>query len=137
MTRRFISTGSIYESLAGYSRAVVEGNWVFVSGTVGADFATGRFADGVVAQTEQAIETIEWALGEAGATVTDIVRVRVIVPNPADVTAVSGVVARRLGPARAANTTICSPLAVPEALVEIEVTALRKRRRAPAKTAGA
>jgi enamine deaminase RidA (YjgF/YER057c/UK114 family) len=128
MARKFISTGSIYEKLAGYSRAVVEGNWVFVSGTVGADFRTGTFAEGAVAQTEQAIDTIEWALGEAGAAIADIVRVRVIIPDPANVTPVSQVVARRLGPARAANTTICSPLAVPEALVEIEVTALKSRR---------
>ncbi|MEJ1160127.1 Rid family hydrolase [Prosthecomicrobium sp. N25] len=129
MTRRFISTGSVYESLAGYSRAVVDGNWVFVSGTVGADFATGRFAEGAAAQAEKSIDTIEWALGEAGARVEDVVRVRVIVPNTADVAAVSQVVARRLGPARAANTTFCAPLAVPEALVEIEVTALKPRPR--------
>lgn len=128
MPRRFISTGSKYEAMAGYSRAVVDGRWVFVSGTVGADFKTGRFADGVVAQSEQAIDTIEWALDQAGAGITDIVRVRVIIPNPGDVTAVSTVVARRLGAAKAANTTICSPLAVPEALVEIEVTALKPAR---------
>ncbi len=133
MTRRFITTGSIYEQLAGYSRAVVEGNWVFVSGTVGADFKTGTFAEGPVAQTEQAIDTIEWALKEAGAVVTDIVRVRVIIPDPAHVTAVSQVIARRLGPAKAANTTFCAPLAVPEALVEVEVTALKKRVRRKAK----
>ena len=127
MTRRFITTGSVYETMAGYSRAVVDGRWVFVSGTVGADFRTGRFADGVVAQTEQALDTIEWALKEAGAVVTDIVRVRVIIPNPAHVTDVSQVIARRLGAAKAANTTFCAPLAVPEALVEVEVTALKKR----------
>ncbi len=125
MPRRFISTGSAYEAMAGYSRAVVSGDWVFVSGTVGADFSTGQFADGPAAQTERAIDTIAWALGEAGAAIVDIVRIRVIVPNPADVPTVSGIVARRLGPSRAANTTICSPLAVPEALVEIEVTAMR------------
>jgi enamine deaminase RidA (YjgF/YER057c/UK114 family) len=129
MARQFISTGSIYEKLAGYSRAVVEGNWVFVSGTVGADFATGAFAEGPQAQAEQAIDTIEAALKQAGAVIADIVRVRVIIPDPAHVEIVSHVVARRLGPARAANTTICSPLAVPEADVEIEVTAIKQRRR--------
>jgi enamine deaminase RidA (YjgF/YER057c/UK114 family) len=129
MARQFISTGSIYEKLAGYSRAVVEGNWVFVSGTVGADFATGKFAEGPQAQTEKAIDTIEAALTQAGAIITDIVRVRVIVPNPAHVEPVSHIIARRLGPARAANTTICSPLAVPEAHVEIEVTAIKQKRR--------
>lgn len=63
--------------------------------------------------------------GEAGAALTDVVRVRVYVPDIADLEAVVGVVARRLGPARAANTTVCAPLAVPEAKVEIEVTAVR------------
>src|ERR1700730_15116005 len=89
MARQFISTGSTYEKLAGYSRAVVEGNWVFVSGTVGADFATGAFAEGPQAQTERAIDTIESALTEAGAVTADIVRVRVIVPDPANVETVS------------------------------------------------
>jgi len=129
MARQFISTGSTYEKLAVYSRAVVEGKWVFVSGTVGADFATGAFAQGPEAQAEKAIDTIAWALTQAGADIADIVRVRVIVPDPAHVETVSHVVARRFGSARAANTTICSPLAVPEALVEIEVTAIRRKRR--------
>ena len=129
MARRFVSTGSVYEKLAGYSRAVVDGRFVFVSGTVGADFATGVFPAGAEAQTERAIDTIEWALTEAGARIEDVVRVRVYVPDRSHVTTVSHVVARRLGPARATNTTICAPLAVPEALVEIEVTALKPARR--------
>lgn len=123
MTRRFISTGSPWEALAGYSRAVVDGRDIFVSGTVGADMKTGVFAPDAAAQTETAIDTIAWALAEAGASLTDIVRVRVFVPDRADVTAVSQVIARRIGPARAANTTICVPLPVEAAKVEIEVTA--------------
>jgi enamine deaminase RidA (YjgF/YER057c/UK114 family) len=125
MARRFITTGSVYETLAGYSRAVVDGRFVFVSGTVGADPETGAFPAGAQAQAERAIDTIEWALREAGSRIEDVVRIRVYVADRADVTAVSLVVARRLGPARATNTTICSPLAVAEALVEIEVTALK------------
>jgi enamine deaminase RidA (YjgF/YER057c/UK114 family) len=131
MARRFISTGSVYEKLAGYSRAVVDGRFVFVSGTVGADLATGVFADGPQAQAERAIDTIEWALREAGARVEDVVQVRVYVADRAHVTEVSHVVARRLGPARATNTTICAPLAVAEALVEIEVTALKPTAKNP------
>jgi enamine deaminase RidA (YjgF/YER057c/UK114 family) len=127
MTRQFISTGSEWERLAGYSRAVVDGNEVFVSGTVGFDRLTGTFPDGAAAQAETAIDTIVWALNEAGAQVLDIVRVRVFIPDRADVPAVSQVVARRLGPARAANTTICSALPVAEAKVEIEVTARKLR----------
>ncbi len=123
MSRRFITTGSTWEALAGYSRAVVDGRDVFVSGTVGFDRQTGKFADTAAAQAETSIDTIEWALGEAGATLMDIVRVRVFIPDRADVPAVSEVIARRLGPARAANTTICAALPVEEAKVEIEVTA--------------
>ncbi len=122
-TRRFITTGSKWEALAGYSRAVVDGREIFVSGTVGFDRATGTLPEGAEEQTEKAIDTIEWALGEAGASLLDIVRVRVFVPDRADVEAVSRVVARRIGPARAANTTICAPLPVAEAKVEIEVEA--------------
>lgn len=128
MTRRFISSGSPWEALAGYSRAVADGDWVFVSGTVGADPATGQLADGTTAQAEKALDIIEQALKEANATLTDVVRVRVYIPDPADVPTVSAVLKRRLGPARATNTTVCTPLAVPGCKVEIEVTVLRRGR---------
>lgn len=121
--RRFITTGSPWETLAGYSRAVVDGGWIFVSGTVGADLATGRLARGAKAQAEKSIDNIEAALQHAGGTLTDVVRVRVYVPRRRDVVAVSEVIKRRIGPARAANTTVCAPLAVAGAWVEIEVTA--------------
>lgn len=121
--RRFITTGSPWETLAGYSRAVVDGGWIFVSGTVGADLATGRLARGAKAQAEKSIDNIEAALQDAGGTLTDVVRVRVYVPRRRDVVAVSEVIKRRIGPARAANTTVCAPLAVAGAWVEIEVTA--------------
>ncbi len=85
-----------------------------------------RFPRHGAEQAEKAIDTIAWALGEAGGTLLDIVRVRVFVPDRADVEAVSQVVARRIGPARAANTTICAPLPVDEAKVEIEVEARLK-----------
>jgi enamine deaminase RidA (YjgF/YER057c/UK114 family) len=125
MSRRHVSTGSPWEELAGYSRAVVDGRWVFVSGTVGADPATGQLADGARAQAERSLDVIEAALTQAGATMVDVVRVRVYVPDHDDVVAVSDVVKHRLGAARAANTTICAPLAVADAKVEIEVTALK------------
>lgn len=123
--RRFFSSGSPWEALAGYSRAVADGRWVFVSGTVGAEPRTGRLAEGARAQAEQAIEVIEKALAQAGASLSDVVRVRAYVPDPVDVVAVSEVVKQRLGPARATNTTVCAPLAVAGAKVEIEVTALK------------
>ncbi|MDR6856501.1 RidA family protein [Variovorax guangxiensis] len=125
MARRFIQSGSRWEELAGYSRAVVDGEWIFVSGTLGQDFATGEFPDGVQAQCERALDTIEAALAQAGAGLADVVRVRVYVPDRRDVMAVSEVLRRRLGDNRPANTTLCCPLAVEEARVELEVSARR------------
>lgn len=121
--KRFISSGFPYEALAGYSRAVVRGQEVFVSGTVGYDPAIGGLVAGAAAQAERAIDTIERALNEANGTLLDVVRVRVFIPDRADVDAICEVVRRRLGPSRAANTTICSALAVDGAKVEIEVDA--------------
>jgi len=123
--RRFISSGSPYEELAGYSRAVVEGEWIFVSGTLGQNFATMSMPESAAAQTEQALDTIEAALAEVPAGLMDVLRVRVYVPDRGDVLAVSGVIKRRLGAARATNTTVCCALAVEGAKVEIEVTAKR------------
>lgn len=123
--RKLIFSGSPFEELAGYARAVVVGEHIYVSGTVGMDFATGQLATGPSAQTETALDTIERALAQANAVLADIVRVRVFVPDQADVEAVSIVIKKRLGSARPANTTVCSPLAVPGAHVEIEVEAVR------------
>lgn len=125
MARRFIQSGSRWEELAGYSRAVVDGEWIFVSGTLGQDFTTGEFPDGAQAQCERALDTIEAALAQAGAGLADVVRVRVYVPDRRDVVAVSEVLRRRLGDNRPANTTLCCPLAVEEARVELEVSARR------------
>lgn len=123
--RRFISSGSPWEELAGYSRAVVDGDWVFVSGTVGVNLATMAMPESAEAQAEQALDTIEAALAQVPARLADVVRVRVYVPERGDVVAVSGVIKRRLGAARPTNTTVCCPLAVEGAKVEIEVTARR------------
>ena len=123
--RRFISSGSPYEDLAGYSRAVVEGEWIFVSGTLGQNFATMSMPESAAAQAEQALDTIEAALAQVPAGLMDVLRVRVYVPDRGDVVAVSGVIKRRLGAARATNTTVCCALAVEGAKVEIEVTAKR------------
>jgi enamine deaminase RidA (YjgF/YER057c/UK114 family) len=127
--RRFISSGSPWEELAGYSRAVVDGDWVFVSGTVGVNLATMEMPASAAAQAEQALDTIETALRQVPASLADVVRVRVYVPDRGDVMAVSGVIKRRLSIARPTNTTVCCPLAVDGAKVEIEVTA--RRRTAP------
>ena len=133
MSRRtFISSGSPWEALAGYSRAVVDGRWVFVSGTVGFDARTNTWPPTAEGQASMALDIIERALREAGAKVLDVVRVRVYIADRVDVPAVSAVMKERLGAARAANTTVCSPLAVENARVEIEVTALKPPVRQPA-----
>lgn len=125
MRRQHVMSGSPYEELAGYARAVVVGDHIYVSGTVGQDFATGAMPESAEGQAEQALDTIAWALGEAQSDLGDVVRVRVYVPDPADVGAVSAVLKRRLGHTRPANTTVCAPLAVPGCKVEIEVEAIR------------
>lgn len=123
--RTHVFSGSIYEELAGYARAVIVGDQIFVSGTVGVDFVTGELAKGAKAQTETAVNTIEKALLEAESGLHDITRLRVFVPNAEDVETVAGVLKERIGFTRPANTTVCSPLAVPGALVEIESEAIR------------
>jgi enamine deaminase RidA (YjgF/YER057c/UK114 family) len=126
--REHVLTGSPFEELAGYARAVVVGECIYVSGTVGVDYATGTMHDTAEGQAEQALDIIATALGKAGADLMDVVRVRVFVPDPDDVGAVSAVLKRRLGDARPANTTVCTPLAVPGCKVEIEVDAIRGPR---------
>ena len=123
--RTHVFSGSIYEELAGYARAVVVDDWIFVSGTVGVDFETGQMAEGSETQTSTALDTIEKALLEAESGLHAIVRVRVYVPDPEDVMVISGVLKARVGFTYPTNTTICSPLAVPGAKVEIEVEAIR------------
>ncbi len=81
--RRRISTGSTFEEQAGYARAVVDGEWVFVSGTTGFDYAANTIAEDVTEQTEQTFRNIEWALGQAGTSLADVVRVRVFLADAA------------------------------------------------------
>ena len=84
MARKLISSGSRFEAEIGYSRAVVDGDWIFVSGTTGFDYATMTISDDVVAQCEQAMRNIDAALNEAGASMADIVRVRYILARRED-----------------------------------------------------
>ena len=123
--RRLISSGSSFEAEIGYSRAVVDGHWVFVSGTTGFDYATMTISDDVVAQAEQALATIEHTLEEAGSSVADIVRVRYILPNVADFEPCWPALRRRFGEVRPAATMIAAGLADDRIKFEIEVTAKR------------
>ena len=125
-TRRLISSGSSLEAQAGYSRAVVDGADVFVSGTTGFDYATMTIAEDVTAQTEQVFRNIEAALAEAGSSLADVVRVRIHLVDAADFAKVAAVVGRKFRDIRPANTTVVSGLLDPRMKIEIEVTA-RKR----------
>ncbi|MCA8964491.1 MAG: RidA family protein [Planctomycetes bacterium] len=125
MTRRLISTGSTFEAAIGYSRAVVDGDWIFCSGTTGYDYATMQLADGVVAQCEQCLRNLEKVLGEAGASLRDVVRVTYILPDASDFKACWPTLKAAFGEIRPAATMFEAGLADPAMRIEIEVTARR------------
>jgi enamine deaminase RidA (YjgF/YER057c/UK114 family) len=123
MTRRRISSGSTFEAQIGYSRAIVDGDWIFVSGTTGFDYAKMTIADGVIEQAEQCLKNIESALRQADASLSDVVRVTYIVPNAADFEPCWPTLRKYLGETRPAATMISAGLADPRMKIEIEVTA--------------
>ena len=123
MSRRRISSGSTFESQIGYSRAVIEDGWIFVSGTTGFDYSTMTIKGDVVAQAEQTLRNIEHALREAGASLDDVVRVHYILPNAADFEPCWPVLRRAFARALPAATMISAGLADPRMKIEIEVTA--------------
>jgi enamine deaminase RidA (YjgF/YER057c/UK114 family) len=127
MTRRLISSGSTFERDIGYSRAVVDDEWVFVSGTTGFDYATMSIAEGIVEQAEQCLRNIEAALLEAGATMADVVRVTYILPDAASFASCWPVLRRWFGDVRPAATMISAALADPRMRIEIEVTARTRK----------
>ena len=126
MTRQLISSGSTFEAEIGYSRAVVDGEWVFVSGTTGFDYSTMSIGTGLPEQTEQCLKNIEAALRQAGSSLADTVRVTYILPNAAEFSECWPVLRKYFGEIRPAATMISAGLADPRMRIEIEVTA-RKR----------
>jgi len=126
MTRRLISSGSTFEQEIGYSRAVVDGNFVFVSGTTGFDYQAMTISDDLVEQTEQCLRNISAALEQAGSSLRDVVRVKYILPNAKDFPRCFPTLRRYLGDVRPAATMISAGLADPRIQIEIEVTALRQ-----------
>ena len=126
MTRQLISSGSTFEQEIGYSRAVVDGDWVFLSGTTGFDYTTMSISDSLIAQTEQCLENIVSALREAGSSLEDVVRVTYVLPNGADFEQCWPVLRKYFGEVRPAAMMISAGLADPRVKIEIEVTA-RKR----------
>lgn len=125
MARRLISTGSQFERDVGYSRVVVDGEWAFVSGTTGFDYAAMTISDDVAEQTRQALRNISSALAEAGFSLADVVRANYIVPNAEDFPACWPVLREYFGEVRPASTMLVAGLADPRMKIEIEVTAKR------------
>jgi enamine deaminase RidA (YjgF/YER057c/UK114 family) len=126
MTRRLISSGSTFEAQIGYSRAVVDGEWIFVSGTTGFDYSTMTMPEGLLEQTEQALANIVTALGQAGASLRDVVRVNYILPKGEEFPQCWPVLRKYFGEIRPASTMISAGLADPKMRIEIEVTALKR-----------
>jgi enamine deaminase RidA (YjgF/YER057c/UK114 family) len=126
MNRTLISSGSTFEDQIGYSRAVVAGNWVFVSGTTGFDYGTMTISDDVVVQAEQCLKNIASALEQAGSSLQDVVRVTYVLPQTADFESCWPVLRKYFGEVRPAAMMISAGLADPRMKIEIEVTALKR-----------
>jgi enamine deaminase RidA (YjgF/YER057c/UK114 family) len=137
MPRRLISSGSSFEKSIGYSRAVVDGDWVLVSGTTGFDYSTMTIQDDVVAQCEQAFKNIEAALKQANCTFADVVRVHYLMTSAADFERCWPAMGKVFGEVRPSCTAMVVGLVDPRMKIEIEVTALRKRAAARPKKAAA
>ncbi len=125
MSRRLISSGSSFEALAGYSRAVVDGDFVFVAGTTGFDYKAGTLAPGVAEQTHQCFRNISHALEQAQASLADLVRIVVYLARREDFQVVAPIFGQYLKEIRPANTTVIAPLIDERMLIEIEATAKR------------
>ncbi|KMS74758.1 acetyltransferase [Streptomyces viridochromogenes] len=120
-----ILSGSTFEEQIGYARAVVDGDWVHVSGTTGFDYATMTISEDVVEQAEQCLRNVGAALAEAGASFADVVRVRYLLPEREDFEPCWPVLRRYFGEVRPAATMMMCGLADPRMKIEIEVYARR------------
>lgn len=126
MARKLISSGSSFEKEMGYSRAVVEGDWVFVSGTTGFNYDTMTIEEDVVAQTEQCFKNIKNILEEANSSLDKIVRITYILPKSSDFESCWPVLKKYLGNIRPAATMFSADLFDEKMKIEIQVTALNK-----------
>ena len=125
MKRTLISSGSSFEAQIGYSRAVVAGNWVFVSGTTGFDYSNMTISSDLLEQTEQCLKNIQSALQQAGSSMADVVRVTYVLPDASQFESCWPVLKKYLGDVRPAAMMICAGLADQRMLIEIEVTAIK------------
>jgi len=134
--RKLISSGSSFEKIAGYSRAVVDGDWVFVSGTTGYDYATMTIAPDLESQARQAFRNVAHALSQAGASLDDVVRVHYYLTDREDFKKLAPIFGEFLGKALPAATAIVCGLVEEAMKIEIEVTARRADRKVAAGGAG-
>lgn len=125
MMRERYSRGSEFERLLNYSRVVVVGDQVFVSGCSGFNYDTMEISDNVTDQAEQTFENIRWSLEQAGASFEDVIRIRIIVASLSDYPAAVKVIGKHCAKAQPANTTWIADLPDPRIKIEIEVTALK------------
>jgi enamine deaminase RidA (YjgF/YER057c/UK114 family) len=126
MTRRRISSGSSFEEQMAYSRAVVAGDWIFVSGTTGFDYTTMSISDNLIEQTEQCLKNIAAALLQADASLQDVVRVTYVLPEGSEFERCWPVLRKYFGDVRPAAMMISAGLLDPRMKIEIEVTALKR-----------
>lgn len=126
MPRTLISSGSTFEKQIGYSRAVVQGDWIFVSGTTGYEYISMTISEDVAEQAEQTLKNIIQALEQADASLADVVRVHYILPNAKDFEACWPVLQKYFGEVLPAATMFSAGLADEKMKIEIEVTALRQ-----------
>lgn len=126
MPRTLISSGSPFEADIGYSRAVRQDPWVFVSGTTGFDYATMTISDDIAEQTDQCLKNIAAALAQADASMADVVRVTYVLPDGAEFSKCWPVLKKYFGDVRPAAMMISAGLADPRMKIEIEVTALKQ-----------
>ena len=128
MSRQLIRSGSTFEQEIGYSRAVVDGNWVFVSGTTGFDYSKMTISDDLVEQTEQCLKNIQEALIKAGSGMEDVVRVTYVLPNAADFPVCWPTLRKYFSEIKPAAMMISAGLSDPRMRIEIEVTARHKTK---------
>lgn len=131
MTRTLISSGSTFEEQIGYSRAVVIGDWVFVSGTTGFDYSTMSISESLLEQTEQCLKNIEAVLKQAGSGLGDVVRVTYVLPDGSEFEQCWPVLRKYFGGVRPAAMMISAGLADPRMKIEIEITALKHEAHRP------
>jgi enamine deaminase RidA (YjgF/YER057c/UK114 family) len=126
MARTQISSGSRFEAEIGYSRAIVDGDWMWVSGTTGFNYETMTISEDVAEQAEQTFRNIKAAMEKAGFSLDDVVRATYIFPNGADFEPCWPVFAKYFGNTRPACTAMIAQLVDPRMKIEIEVTAKKR-----------